>query len=70
MSIICFGTEKIDDDRQWKIPFGLFFIIPTIVAAGIWFVPEVRNTVIYCKSSLATLVFFSINEQFLTRFSR
>lgn len=40
MSIICFGTQKIDDDRQWKIPFGLFFIIPTIVAASIWFVPE------------------------------
>ncbi|KAJ3547155.1 hypothetical protein NM208_g1656 [Fusarium decemcellulare] len=40
MSIICFGTQKLDDDRQWKIPFGLFFIIPSIVATGIWFIPE------------------------------
>ncbi|KAF4448421.1 sugar transporter, partial [Fusarium albosuccineum] len=41
MSIICFGTQKLNDDRQWKIPFGLFFIIPSIVATGIWFIPEV-----------------------------
>ena len=43
MSIVCFGTEKFDDNRQWQIPFGLFFIIPAFVAAGIWFIPEVRN---------------------------
>lgn len=41
MGIICFGTQKFDDNRQWQIPFGLFFIIPTIVACCIWFVPEV-----------------------------
>lgn len=43
MSLICFGTEKFDDNRQWQIPFGMFFIIPTIVATAIWFIPEVRN---------------------------
>lgn len=41
MGLICFGTQKLDNDNQWRIPFGLFFIIPTIVACSIWFIPEV-----------------------------
>ncbi|KAM5347547.1 hypothetical protein ACJ41O_007371 [Fusarium nematophilum] len=54
MSIICFGTQKLDDDRQWKTPFGLFFIIPSIVAAGIWFIPEVRKVSQIAQRALLT----------------
>lgn len=41
MSLICFGTSKLDGNKSWLIPFGLFFVIPAIVAACIWFIPEV-----------------------------
>ncbi|CAI7590145.1 unnamed protein product [Penicillium crustosum] len=37
---VCNGTSKIHDDRSWRIPLGLFFIIPTIIASLIWFIPE------------------------------
>ncbi|KAI1414454.1 general substrate transporter [Hypoxylon sp. FL1857] len=40
MSLICFGTSNLEGNKQWQIPFGLFFVIPAIVAACIWFVPE------------------------------
>ncbi|KAH8881161.1 general substrate transporter [Thozetella sp. PMI_491] len=40
MSLVCYGTAQLEGNRQWQIPFGLFFIIPTIVAGCIWFVPE------------------------------
>lgn len=43
MSVICYGTSNLEGNKQWQIPFGLFFIIPTFVAATIWFVPEVRQ---------------------------
>lgn len=41
---VCNGTSKIHDDRSWRIPLGLFFIIPTIIASLIWFIPEVRTS--------------------------
>lgn len=37
---VCYGTSHIDDNRQWRIPLGLFFIVPTIIAISIFFVPE------------------------------
>ncbi|KAM0328319.1 hypothetical protein ACHAPQ_007190 [Fusarium lateritium] len=37
---ICFGTSTLPDNRAWRIPLGMFYIVPTIVIAGIWFVPE------------------------------
>lgn len=37
---ICRGTSKIQDDRAWRIPLGLFYIVPAIVLSLIWFVPE------------------------------
>ncbi|KAL1856885.1 hypothetical protein VTK73DRAFT_8217 [Phialemonium thermophilum] len=40
MSLICFGTSELDGNKQWLIPFGLFFVIPTFVASAIWFIPE------------------------------
>ncbi|KAF5027092.1 hypothetical protein F66182_804 [Fusarium sp. NRRL 66182] len=37
---VCFGTSSIPDNRAWRIPIGLFYIVPTVVASLIWFVPE------------------------------
>ncbi|RKK94848.1 hypothetical protein BFJ71_g8715 [Fusarium oxysporum] len=37
---ICFGTSSLPDNRAWRIPLGMFYIVPCIVVAGIWFVPE------------------------------
>lgn len=45
MSVICQATSGIEGDAAWRIPFGLFFIIPSIVAAGVWFIPEVRSSI-------------------------
>lgn len=41
MSLTCYGTSRLEGNKQWQIPFSLFFIIPTIVASGTWFIPEV-----------------------------
>lgn len=37
---VCFGTSFLPDNRAWRIPLGLFYIVPSIVVAGIWFIPE------------------------------
>jgi MFS family permease len=37
---ICYGTSSLSDNRAWRIPLGMFYIVPSIVIAGIWFVPE------------------------------
>ncbi|RYP42412.1 hypothetical protein DL767_000334 [Monosporascus sp. MG133] len=31
---------ELEGDRSWRIPLGLFFIIPTIIACGVWFMDE------------------------------
>ncbi|CAK7199870.1 hypothetical protein SEUCBS139899_002556 [Sporothrix eucalyptigena] len=37
----CFATNNsYSDNRSWRVPLGLFYIIPTIIISGIWFVPE------------------------------
>lgn len=40
INCVCLGTSNLPDDRFWRIPIGLFYIIPAIIAAGIWFLPE------------------------------
>lgn len=40
INCICFGTSGIQDNRAWRIPLGLFYVVPTIVLALIWFIPE------------------------------
>ncbi|PLB52020.1 general substrate transporter [Aspergillus steynii IBT 23096] len=40
MSIICRGTSDLKGDASWKIPLGLLYIIPSIVACSVWFMPE------------------------------
>ncbi|KAF6834617.1 sugar transporter [Colletotrichum musicola] len=37
---ICRGTSQFQDSRAYRIPFGLFYVIPTIVICLIWFIPE------------------------------
>lgn len=37
---VCFGTSGIADNRAWRIPLGLFYIVPTIVLSLIWLIPE------------------------------
>lgn len=39
-ALVCLGTEHADGDRAWRIPIGLLFIIPVLVAVGIFWVPE------------------------------
>lgn len=34
------GTSSIETNAAWKIPFGLFLVIPSIVLSLIWFTPE------------------------------
>lgn len=43
MNCICLGTSNISDNRAWRIPLGLFYIIPAIVMSGILFLPEVST---------------------------
>ncbi|KAF4967540.1 hypothetical protein FSARC_4925 [Fusarium sarcochroum] len=40
INCVCLGTSRIPDNRSWRIPLGLFYLIPTIIAIGIWFLPE------------------------------
>ncbi|KAG7133082.1 Hexose transporter HXT15 like protein [Verticillium longisporum] len=40
MAVICRGTSDIDSHASWRIPLGLFFVIPSILAVGIWWIPE------------------------------
>ncbi|KAG7110565.1 glucose transporter rco-3 like protein [Verticillium longisporum] len=40
MNCICRGTSTLSTNAAWKIPLGLFFIVPTIVMSTVWFIPE------------------------------
>ncbi|KAK7417604.1 hypothetical protein QQX98_004425 [Neonectria punicea] len=40
MAVICRGTSEIQGHASWRIPLGLFFVIPSILAVGIWWIPE------------------------------
>jgi SP family sugar:H+ symporter-like MFS transporter len=40
MSCVARGTGGFAGREAYMIPFGLFYIVPTIVACLIWFVPE------------------------------
>lgn len=44
MSLICLGTSKIKNENSFRIPFGIFFVIPTIVFLGTFWMPEVCHT--------------------------
>ncbi|KAH8714587.1 general substrate transporter [Ilyonectria robusta] len=40
MAVICRGTSELEGHSSWRIPLGLFFVIPSILAVGIWWIPE------------------------------
>lgn len=37
---VCVGTSDMTSNAAWRIPQGLFYIVPSIVASCIWFIPE------------------------------
>lgn len=37
------ATGSLDSPAAFRIPYGLFYVVPAIVVCGTWFVPEVRN---------------------------
>jgi hypothetical protein len=41
MALICRATSGMKGDAAWRIPLSLFYIIPTLLACGVWFMPEV-----------------------------
>ncbi|KAJ3542365.1 hypothetical protein NM208_g3256 [Fusarium decemcellulare] len=40
MAIICRGTSEIKGHGSWQIPYGLFFVVPSILAVAVWWIPE------------------------------
>jgi hypothetical protein len=34
------GTSAIPNDAAWRIPFGLFLVVPSIIIGLVWFTPE------------------------------
>lgn len=41
LNVIVSGTQYIKSNAQWMIPFGLYFIVPTIVCVSTFFIEEV-----------------------------
>lgn len=37
------GTGSMQSPAAYRIIYGLFYVVPTIVASLIWFVPEVSR---------------------------
>jgi hypothetical protein len=40
INIICNRTATLKTDAAFLIPFGMYFIVPTIVSSLVWFMPE------------------------------
>jgi MFS transporter, SP family, sugar:H+ symporter len=40
MSLICRGTSTIAGNASWRIPLGIFYVIPSILLVGVFFMPE------------------------------
>ncbi|KAI0017873.1 general substrate transporter [Xylariomycetidae sp. FL0641] len=40
INCVCLGTARLPDNRAWRIPVGLFYVVPAAVAALVWLVPE------------------------------
>ncbi|KAL7940728.1 general substrate transporter [Trichoderma barbatum] len=37
---VCRGTSELSSNAAWRIPMGLFYIVPLTVASCVWFIPE------------------------------
>ncbi|KAL2844877.1 putative sugar transporter [Aspergillus pseudodeflectus] len=40
VSCVCRGTSTLSGNKSFRVPYGLFFVIPTIVMVLIFFIPE------------------------------
>ena len=40
MQLICRGTSTLDSSAAYRIPYGMFFGVPTFVACAVLFIPE------------------------------
>jgi SP family sugar:H+ symporter-like MFS transporter len=40
INAVCYGTGHLTDNRAWRIPLGLFYIVPTIILSLIFLIPE------------------------------
>ncbi|KAF4978161.1 hypothetical protein FZEAL_5406 [Fusarium zealandicum] len=40
VSCVCRGTSTLPGNQSFRIPFGLFFIIPVLIMIAIFFIPE------------------------------
>lgn len=43
VNCICRGTSTLKTNAAWRIPLGLFFVIPAIIICAIWTIPEVSK---------------------------
>jgi MFS family permease len=61
INAVCFGTSHLEGNRSWRIPLGLFYIVPTLIASSVLFIPESprwllqRNRAEEAKASLQKL---------------
>jgi MFS family permease len=61
INAVCFGTSHLEGNHSWRIPLGLFYIIPTLIASSVLFIPESprwllqRNRADEAKASLQKL---------------
>ncbi|TGJ82197.1 hypothetical protein E0Z10_g6576 [Xylaria hypoxylon] len=39
-ALICRGTSNIPGDASWRIPLGVLYVVPCIIAGSVWFMPE------------------------------
>ncbi|KAL3470021.1 general substrate transporter [Aspergillus californicus] len=49
INAVCYGTSRIQDNRAWRIPLGLFYIVPSIIACSIFFLPESPRWLLQCN---------------------
>ena len=43
MNLVALGTKGIPENRSWRILFGLFYIAPAIVLAGLYWVKMISS---------------------------
>ncbi|KAI8313040.1 MFS transporter fmqE [Colletotrichum sp. SAR11_59] len=50
---VCRGTSTLEGNASWRIPMGLFYVIPVIVMCLIFFIPEVipRSSTLWCTKT-------------------